>query len=112
MPGCIVRLTVSLAAPRGRARDLRAAFRYIAVTTQSESGCVGCSVWTGPGSTLQYVEEWATEDDVRRRIRSERFTSLLSVIESASKAPSVRFDFVRRRRGLEYVAEIRDHLVN
>ena len=112
MPGRMVRLTVSLAASGRRAGDLLAALRYIAVTTHREEGCVGCSVWTGQESSLQYVEEWATEEDVRRRIRSDRFTALLSVIESASEPPGVRFDFVAHTRGLDYVAEIRGDSVS
>jgi hypothetical protein len=104
----MVRLTVSLTAPNRHARDLLAALHYIGTSTHFEKGCLGCSVWTGPEAALQYVEEWATEDDMRRRVRSERFTSVLSVIEAALEPPRVQFDFVARRRGLDYVAEIRD----
>jgi quinol monooxygenase YgiN len=105
----MVRLTVSLTAPNRHARNLLAALRYIGSTTHLEEGCLGYSVWTGSESLLQYVEEWATEDHMRRRIRSDRFTSVLAVIESAPEAPTVRFDFVTRTRGLDYVAEIRQH---
>ena len=107
MRGCMVRLTVTLAASRTQAKDLLAALRYLCTSTHLEDGCLGCSVWTGPESSLEYVEEWATEDDMRRRVRSDRFTSVLSAIESASEPPRVRFDFVVRTRGLDYVAEIR-----
>jgi hypothetical protein len=102
-----VRLTISLAASGRRAKDLLAAFQYISSATGLEDGCLACSVWRGPESSLQYIEEWATEHDMRRRVGSERFTSLLSVIESAPRPPTVRFDFLSRTRGLDYVAEIR-----
>jgi hypothetical protein len=55
---------------------------------------------------VHYVEEWATEEDMRARVRSDRFTSLLSVVETAREA-TVHFDFVTQTRGLEYVAEVR-----
>lgn len=72
-----------------------------------EEGCLGCSVWLDPDSTVHYVEEWANEPDAERRVRSERFTSLLSVIEASEQPPDVRFDFVMSTRGLDYVAELR-----
>ena len=75
--------------------------------TRLESGCRGCSVWVDPDSTLQYVEEWDTEADMRQRVRSPRFTSLLGIIESADAPPRVQFDFVTTSRGLDYVAQVR-----
>jgi hypothetical protein len=57
---------------------------------------------------VRYVEEWATEDAMRLRVRSERFTRLLEVLESAPSSPWVQFDFVTETRGLDYVAEVRD----
>ena len=43
---------------------------------------------------------------MRRRVRSEGFTSLLAILESATE-PRVQFDFVTMTRGLDYVAEAR-----
>jgi quinol monooxygenase YgiN len=111
-PTCMVRLIVSLTARTPSAENLLDALRYISTTTRLEDGCLGCSVWAGPDSTLHYVEEWDTEDTMRRRVRSDRFTSVLAVIESASEPPEVRFDFVTRTRGLDYVAEIRQNSLN
>ena len=69
-----------------------------------------CSVWVDPDSTLHCVEEWRTEADMRRRVRSPRFTSLLGVIESAHEEPRVQFDFVTITRGLDYVTQIAKQL--
>ena len=66
-------------------------------------------MWTEDSdeSTVQYVEEWATEEAMRLRVRSERFTRLLEVLEAAQKAPCIQFDFVTETRGLDYVVEVR-----
>ena len=66
-------------------------------------------MWTEESdeSIVRYVEEWTTEEAMRLRVKSERFTSLLEVFESSREAPTVRFDFVRETRGLDYVAEVR-----
>ncbi len=112
LPGhTMVRLTVALSAASMRgADDLLEAFHFLVVGTRLERGCLGCSTWIDPDSTVHYVEEWATEEDMRSRVRSDRFTSLLAVVESAREA-NVHFDFVTKTRGLEYVAEVRSEAV-
>ena len=107
----MVRLTVALSAASMRgADDLLEAFHFLVVGTRLERGCLGCSTWIDPDSTVHYVEEWATEEDMRARVRSDRFTSLLAIVESAREA-NVHFDFVTKTRGLEYVAEVRNETV-
>jgi hypothetical protein len=103
----MVRLTVCLhASSRRSVRDLLEALRFLGVSVQLEPGCLGCFAWVEPDWTVRYVEEWQTESDMRRRVCSERFTSLLSVVESAEE-PQVTFDFVTTTRGLDYVEEAR-----
>ena len=104
----MVRLAITLTAGSTRgAESLIEGLHYQIPSTQLERGCVGCGAWTGPDSTVHYFEDWATEADIKRRVLSERFTSLLAVVESASEA-HVQFDFVTETRGLEYVFEVRE----
>jgi quinol monooxygenase YgiN len=106
-PDAVVRLTVALGASSSRAaQELLDALRFLAVGARLEPGCVACSSWIDPDATVRYLEEWESEADVRRRVRSAPFTSLLAVLESALE-PVVRFDFVSKTRGLDYVAEVR-----
>ena len=81
--------------------------RFVIATTRSEPGCQECCAWADLDLTVHYEECWATELDVRRRIRSREFTSLLGLMECASEPPDVRFDFVTAARGLDFVAEVR-----
>jgi len=103
----MVRLSVALhASSRRSVGDLLEAFRFLGESVQIEPGCLGCSAWADPDWTVRYIEEWQTETDMRRRVRSDRFTSLLSVVESAQE-PQVQFDFVTTTRGLDYIEEAR-----
>ena len=105
----MVRLTVTLIASQTGARPLLDAFRCLMGPTRLEPGCLRCLVWEEieDDTTLHYAEEWATEADMRRRVQSDRFTSLLAVMEAAAEPPQVQFDFVTITRGLDYVAEVR-----
>jgi len=103
----MVRLTVMLKSSARGAPDLVEAFRFLMVSTRLDPGCLGCSVWAEPDSSVHYLEEWKTEADIRRRVQSERFTSVLSILESVHDPPHVQFDFVSTTRGLDYVEEVR-----
>jgi quinol monooxygenase YgiN len=104
----MVRLNVTLSASSPRnVEGLLEGLNYQVPGTRLERGCLGCSAWVGSDSTVRYCEEWATEDDLRRRVQSDRFTSLLAVVEVAADA-QVQFDFVHQTRGLDYVVELRE----
>ena len=70
-------------------------------------GVLGVDLLADADAVVHYIEEWATEADMRRRVQSDRFTSLLAVMESSKDPPEVKFDFVTTTRGLDYVAEVR-----
>ena len=102
----MVRLTATLRPRTHRSgQNILDALRFLAVGTRLEPGCLDCSI-TSSEEVLRYVEEWAGEPEMRRRVRSERFTALLTVLEAAEE-PDLRFEFVGGTRGLDYVEEIR-----
>jgi quinol monooxygenase YgiN len=104
----MVRLNVRLGADSSESvENLLEALRFLIAAPRLEPGSLGCSAWTESDSTVHYLEDWETEADMRRRVRSPRFTSLLSVIESADHQPHVQFDFIATTRAIDYVAEIR-----
>jgi quinol monooxygenase YgiN len=103
----MVRLRVELRSEPARcAQDLVDDLRFIALGTRCDSGCLGSSAWVDPDSTVHYVEEWRSETEMRKRVRSAQFVALLSIVES-SRDPAVHFDFVSETRGLDYAVEVR-----
>jgi quinol monooxygenase YgiN len=103
----MVRLTVVLAASHRRGHELVQTLRSLMAHARLQPGCITCHVWSDLESNVRYVEEWATEMDLERRVRSDRFTWLLAVIEASEEPPDVRFDFFTLSRGLDYVEQIR-----
>jgi quinol monooxygenase YgiN len=104
----MVRLTVGLRTSAREASRLLESFRYLMVRTRLEPGCMECSTWADADACIHYFEEWASEADMRQRVRSDRFLWLLTLMESAIEPPTVHFDFVTTTRGLDYVAEVRE----
>jgi quinol monooxygenase YgiN len=105
----MVRLSVTLAESATAVQDVLTALRYLIGNTRLERGCLSCSAWADANTIVHYEEEWETEADARRHVRTSGFTSLLVVMETAQEPPLVRFEFVTKVRGLDYVAEVRDN---
>jgi quinol monooxygenase YgiN len=104
----MVRLTISLHAASARAaQGVLDTLRYLAAGTRLEPGCQECQAWIDPDGAVHYLEGWTSEPEMRRRVRSDGFTSLLSVLECAEEPPHVQFDFVTTTRGLDFVEEVR-----
>ncbi len=57
--------------------------------------------------TITLVEEWESQVELDRRLRSEEYRAVLATIELAQEQPVIHFDTVTRRAGLEIVASAR-----
>jgi quinol monooxygenase YgiN len=102
-----VRMTVSWLTPIGQAHRITMALHSMMDETRALHGCVGCSVSTHirKRGIVRYIEEWQTEEDLRRRVRSSAFTDLATLIEYAVKPPRVEFALPGGNRGLDFVEE-------
>ena len=109
MGSASVRMTVEWLVPLGETRPITMALHAVAADTRGIHGCLGCSVSTdiGKGGAVRYVEDWLTEEDLRRRLQSDTFAQLITLIEGASQAPRIEFALPRGKRGLDFVAEVR-----
>lgn len=108
----MVRLFLRLHAPTGQSRSIEHALRTLMRATRLETGCTDCRVWTtladdASAADVFYEERWDSEPAMARRVRSDAFTQVLELLESAVETPQVEFDFGSVHRGLEYVEAVR-----
>jgi hypothetical protein len=83
---------------------------------QLDRGCTSARLYSEVGNPecLSYVEEWKSEEDLARNLRSERFVRLVAIMEIAAAPPALKFSHVVDNDGLEFVSRIcretdRDH---
>jgi quinol monooxygenase YgiN len=109
MESAPVRMTVQWRVPAGEAQSITGALHSLMLHTRAAPGCLGCSVSTEMGAlvVIQYVENWTSETDLRRQVRSHRFSALAELIEHATENPVVEFLLPDGSRGLEYAEEVR-----
>ena len=88
-----VRMSVEWTAPFAQARSMAAALHSLAATVKLRHGCVGCVVSMGVAhqATIRYIEEWATEEALRTRLRADGFPQLSDLTEGLSRPPRVEF---------------------
>jgi quinol monooxygenase YgiN len=108
----MVRLIVAMTVRPEKAPHLMAALRMLMGAVRLEPGFVECNAWTTDRNDatveVHYEERWANEAAMEARVRSSQFTRLLEVVEQAPDSPQLEFEFVARRRGLEYVEAVRN----
>ena len=109
MTATAVSMTVQWVVPLGESRSISEALHQVMVAARTNPGCLRCFVSSDVGQQvgLHYVEEWATEDLLRREVRSDRFCTLASLMEHATAQPMVEFVLPDGVRGLDYVEEVR-----
>ncbi len=102
-------MTIEWFLPIGQTRPITMALHSVAAETRGSRGCVSCSVETDIGNrgTVRYCESWLTEEDLRRRVRSDTFDHLVALMEDASDPPRIQFTLGDHTRGLDFVDEAR-----
>ena len=107
-----VRMTVQWLVRPQESGPIVAALHSLMMATRGEPGCVKCQVSTelGNHAGLRYEEEWKSEVDLQRQLRSGRFTRLIELVERATQHPQVEFALPGGARGLDYAEEVRREL--
>jgi quinol monooxygenase YgiN len=105
----MMQLTVRLTAKTGRAeptvRALRSTMRQALLNGSCTKAHISADV--NDADTLWYCEEWEDVEELESQIRSERFSQLLSLVETGAQPPLLEFRVVEPARGLEYIAAVR-----
>jgi quinol monooxygenase YgiN len=103
-----VGLTARWNVPPGQTNAIASALQTLMLATRHEHGCVACLLETEVGEriTLRYEELWQTEEDLQRRIQSERFAQIAGLVEYATEQPCIEFTLASGTRGLDYADEI------
>jgi quinol monooxygenase YgiN len=77
--------------------------------TRLEEGCISCRLYRDvqEEGTLMLEEIWTSEKDLERHLRSNKFLTVLLVIEMSTEFPEVRFDVISRSTGMDTIEKVR-----
>lgn len=104
--------SVGIVAPKNQLEELRRALSALVGPTQVEPGCIFCQLLQEAGnpSSFRFESHWKTPEDLMRRMRSESYRSLLSLVELSVEPPEIEFHTVTETKGLELVRAVREKL--
>jgi quinol monooxygenase YgiN len=73
-----------------------------------EEGCVSCRLYQDlRDGALLLKQVWSSQSDLERHLRTDRFHTVLLVMEMAVESPEIRFDVIEQTTGMETIKKIR-----
>lgn len=83
--------------------------RSLIEPTRVETGCLGCGLYKDmhDPSVVTWMEEWNTQDDLERHLRSPQYKKILAAFDMSSSQPDMRFDTVVETQGMQLIADAR-----
>lgn len=86
------------------------ALRGVMHAVRRNGSCAGAHAASDAedNDVVWYWERWSSSAAFERHLQSERFTQLLSIIETATEAPLLECRLIAETRGLEYIAATRE----
>ncbi len=105
----MIHASLKVVLPVERREEAVRIVRSLLGPTSAAPRCVNCGYYTDAQNenTLCYMEEWQTEEDLQRHIRSDDYRKFLALIDLSSEPPELRFHKVCETLGIEYVTRVR-----
>lgn len=104
-----IQATIRLLISTKKRKEALVIFRSMTELTKLEPGCISCRLYQDVQEerALMLEEMWASEQDLHRHLRSDKFRTALLVVEMASEAPEIRFDVIAHSSGIETIEKVR-----
>ena len=105
----MIQASLRIVAPAGKRDEIVRTFRSLLEPTEVKHGCLGCRFYqdVADENALTYVEEWQTQEDLERHLRSDQYRKLLALIDLSTAPPELRFHTISETSGIEYLATVR-----
>lgn len=104
-----VHATIRVLLPAKKRKDALVILSSIIQQTKFEPGCISCRLYQDVQEerALMLDEIWDNEKDLQRHLRSDKFRTVLLVVEMATESPEIRFEAVTQSTGLETIEQAR-----
>ena len=96
--------------PQQKSNEVLAILRPVVDLCEVDCACISCRIYRDllDTSAVLLMQEWNTEEDLERHLRSNEYRNLLMALELALKRPEIRFDRIARSTGIETIEKARN----
>jgi len=107
-----IRATIRVNIGIKKRREARLILGSIIEQIQFEEGCISCRLYQDAlvKGVFMLEEIWTSEQALHRHLQSEKFRTVLLVIEMATEAPEIRFDTIAHSTGISTIKKARGGL--
>jgi quinol monooxygenase YgiN len=105
----MIHALVTIVSPPGQHQGFVQALRSLVGPTRVEPGCLFCHLYEDVeiAGTFTLVEDWVSQVDFERRLRSEAYRRLLLLMELSPEPPVVQFHSVSSTAGIDAIVAAR-----
>jgi quinol monooxygenase YgiN len=86
-----------------------AILRSVQGPTQAQPNCQSCRIYEEDGyeEAVLYMEQWGSEPDFQRHVRSDLYRRVLAAVELSRVTPEVAFHYVSETKGIKLLETLR-----
>ena len=108
-PKCPVKATIRISISGKKRKEAVIVLRDLMAETKLTEGCVSYRLYQDVQEDrwLMLEEIWTSQKLLERHLRSDRFLSVLLVMEMATEVPEVRFEVISHCSGIETIEKAR-----
>ncbi len=101
--------TIRMTVPQGKRQEMLQTVSTLSGTVRKERGCLACDFYIDTENTDAFLlmEEWDTQEDFERHVRTTAFSTLLGAMTLLYERPDVRINSVSDRAGMEKIKAAR-----
>lgn len=108
-PKCPAKATIRICISGKKRKEAVIVLRDLMEETKLKTGCVSCRLYQDVQEDrwLMLEEIWTSQKDLERHLSSDKFLSVLLVMEMATEVPEVRFEVISHCSGIETIEKVR-----
>ncbi len=101
--------TIRITASENSNDEIVRVLRSLIEPTRVQTGCVSCGLYKDlqDPEIIVWAEEWNTQDDLERHLRSPQYKKILAAFDMSNSQPNIRFNTVIETKGMQLIAEAR-----
>ena len=101
--------TIRITAAENSDGEILRVLRSLIEPTRVETGCISCGLYKDlhDPSVIVWAEEWKTQDDLERHLRSRQYKKILAAFDMSNSQPEMRFYTVVETKGMQLIADAR-----
>ncbi len=105
----MITATLRISVSKGKKGEVVRLLRPLTGPTRVETGCISCRLYqeVNERHAITWMEEWATQKDLERHLRSPQYKRILAALDMSDVQPEIRFDTVVETKGMQLIEEAR-----